>query len=288
MVSSLDQAAVEQYRRAGYVAPIDVLSRDEAARLRATLEAHEEATGGPLAGSQHHNAHLLFAWADRLVRHPRILDAVEGVIGPNIVVRGTSFFIKEPRDPRYVSWHQDATYWGLDPLDVVTAWVAISESTEENGAMRVVPGTHTETQIPHIETFSPDNMLSRGQEIAVAVDPAKAVTLALEPGQMSLHHVLLVHGSEPNPSARRRIGFAIRYMPTHVRQAGPKPAPVSLVRGTDTFNHFPHAPRPAYDLAPDAVAFHARAMADLAVQADALAAGLKAPQPLSAVAVPAA
>lgn len=284
MASSLDQAAVEQYRRGGYVAPLDVLSPDEAAALRATLEAHEAATGGPLAGSQRHNAHFLFTWADRLVRHPRILDAVEGVIGPDILVRGTSFFIKEPHDSRFVSWHQDATYWGLDPLEVVTAWVAISESTAENGAMRVVPGTHREEQIPHVETFSPDNMLSRGQEIAVSVDPADAVTLALDPGQMSLHHVLLVHGSEPNPSPRRRIGFAIRYMPTHVRQAGPKKDPVALVRGTDAHGHFPHAPRPTYDLAPDAVAYHARAMQDLAAQADALAAGIKAGQPAEAAA----
>lgn len=270
-MAPLSDSEVEHYRTKGYLAPIDVLSPNEVAEFRATLEAHE-AQHGPLSGAQRHNAHFLFTWADRLVRHSRILDAVEAVIGPNILIRGSSFFIKEACDQRFVSWHQDATYWGLEPLEVVTAWVALSDSVEENGALKVVPGSHRKEQIPHVETFSPDNMLSRGQEIAVKVDPQEARTLELHPGQMSLHHVLLVHGSEPNPSGRRRIGFAIRYMPTHVRQVGPRPDPTWLVRGTDDFRHFPEAPRPAFDLAPEAVAFHANAIAGKDVQSDAIAA----------------
>lgn len=270
-MARLSETQVAHYRTEGYLAPIDALSGDEVAGFRAALDAHE-ARHGTMSGPQRHNAHFLFTWADRLVRHPRILDAVESVIGPNILLRGSSFFIKEARDHRFVSWHQDATYWGLDPLDVVTAWVALSDSVEENGALKVVPGSHRKAQIPHVETFSPDNMLSRGQEIAVKVAPEEARTLELRPGQMSLHHVLLVHGSEPNPSDRRRVGFAIRYMPTHVRQAGPCPDPVWLVRGTDAHRHFPEAPRPAFDLAPEAVAFHANAIAGKDTQSDAISA----------------
>ena len=117
-----------------------------------------------------------------------------------------------------MSWHQDLTYWGLDPADIVTAWVALSESTAENGAMRVIPDAQTLEQVAHRDTFAANNLLTRGQEIAVDVDGDTAVTLSLEPGEMSLHHVRLIYGSDPNPSAKRRIGFAIRYLPTHVRQ----------------------------------------------------------------------
>lgn len=258
------------FQEQGYLYPVNVLSAAQAAGLRGKLEAHE-AAHGTLAGAQRHNSHLLFTWVDQLMRHSAVLDAVEALIGPNILVRGSSFFIKEAHDQRFVSWHQDATYWGLSPLEVVTAWVALSASTQENGAMQVVPGSHLEKQIPHVETFSSDNMLSRGQEVAVKVDPAKAVMLELQPGQMSLHHVLLIHGSEPNPSGQRRIGLAIRYMPTHVRQAGANPDAVSLVRGTDTFGHFPHAPAPQFDLAPEALEIHAQSMSRLSAQSDAIA-----------------
>ena len=137
-----------------------------------------------------------------------------------------------------MSWHQDLTYWGLDPADIVTAWIALSESGPQNGAMRVIPGTHTSEVVPHKDTFAANNLLSRGQEISVEVDETKAVTLELEPGQMSLHHVKLIHGSEPNPSDKRRIGLAIRYIPTHVRQIAGMTDSAMLVRGADAFGHF--------------------------------------------------
>lgn len=256
-MTSLSDDAVRQYHEEGYYAPIRALSADEAGALRAKLEAHE-AEHGRLAGPLRHKSHLLFTWLDELIRHPGILDAVEGVIGPDILCWGTSFFIKEPRNPGFVSWHQDSTYWGLDPADIVTAWVALSESTTENGAMRVVPGTQKMEQVAHRDTFSPDNLLSRGQEIAVDVDEAKAVTLELAPGEMSLHHVRLVHGSDPNPSDRRRIGFAIRYLPTHVRQTIGTHDSATLVRGTDRHGNFEPEQRPDADLSPGALDFHAR------------------------------
>ena len=269
VMSSLPRSSVKQFRTQGYLAPIDALSSSEARDIRTKLEAYE-AVSGVLAGPRSNSPHLLFTWVDELIRHSGILDAVESVIGRNILVRGSSFFIKEPHDLRFVSWHQDATYWGLEPLEVVTAWVAITESMEENGAMKVVPRSHLKEQIPHVETFSPNNMLSRGQEIAVAVNPDEAVTLELNPGQMSLHHVLLVHGSEPNPSAKRRVGIAIRYMPTHVRQTTPDPDFVTLVRGSDNYHHFPLADRPKSDLSAEAIAHHAEAMKARRVKANAI------------------
>ncbi len=221
-MKSLSPAAVRHYREHGYYAPVRALSNQEAGELRRHLEAYEHACGG-LSGPLRQKPHLLFTWLNDVIRHPAILDAVEDLIGPNILCWGTSFFTKEARDPSYVSWHQDSTYWGLEPPDIVTAWLAISESTVANGAMRVIPDSHIGEQMAHRDTFARDNLLSRGQEIAVEVDGAKAVDLVLQPGEMSLHHVRLIHGSEPNPSDRRRIGFAIRYLPTHVRQTVGRP-----------------------------------------------------------------
>ncbi len=173
-----------------------------------------------------------------------ILDAVSDVIGPDILCWTTNFFIKEPSSAGFVSWHQDSTYWGLDPDDVVTAWVAFTDAVPENGYMQFIPGTHKVDQLPHLDTFHRDNLLSRGQEIAVDVDTSKAVGIALQAGEMSLHHIKLVHGSEPNQSNDRRIGLAIRYIPTYVRQTKVRDAAM-LVHGTDKYGHFDNEPQAA-------------------------------------------
>ena len=248
--------AIARYRAEGYLAPIRALPAAEANAYRQRLEG-AEASGRLPEGGLRNKSHLLFPWLYDLIRHPGIVDAVEGVLGPDILCWSSSFFIKEPRNKSFVSWHQDLTYWGLDPADIVTAWVAISESTTENGAMRVMPGTHTTDIIPHSDTFDPDNLLSRGQEISVEVDASKAVALELQPGEMSLHHVKLIHGSEPNPSPKRRIGYAIRYIPTHVRQTAGMKDSATLVRGIDIYEHFLPEQRPDAELSDAAIAHHA-------------------------------
>ncbi|GGF28304.1 syringomycin biosynthesis enzyme [Aliidongia dinghuensis] len=253
----LGPAAAERFESQGFYAPIRAISTTEAADLRAKLETHER-QHGLLKGPWRHKTHLLFTWLDDLIRHPGILDAVEDILGPNLLVWGSSFFTKEAHDPSYVSWHQDSTYWGLDPADIVTAWVAFSESTAENGAMRVIPGSHKLDQLAHRDTFAEGNLLSRGQEIAVEVDEAQARMLELQPGEMSLHHVRLIHGSDPNPSEKRRIGFAIRYLPTHVRQVVGTHDSATLVRGVDAYGNFVPEERPLSDLSEAAIAFHAK------------------------------
>jgi ectoine hydroxylase-related dioxygenase (phytanoyl-CoA dioxygenase family) len=255
----LTSEAVKQYHHDGYYFPIRVLSTEEARTYRDRLEAHERIAGKPLQGNWRHKTHLLFTWADELVHHPRILDAVEDVIGPDILCWTTNFFIKEANNPGFVSWHQDSTYWGLDPDDVVTAWVAFTEVTPENGYMQVIPGSHKVNQLPHVDTFHRDNLLSRGQEIAVDVDKSKAVGLALKAGEMSLHHIKLVHGSDPNRTGDRRIGMAIRYIPTYVRQTKVRDSAM-LVRGVDKFGNFDPEPRPHGDLDEAALAAHADAV----------------------------
>jgi len=260
MPKMLSREAVEQYHRNGYYFPVPVLSPAEAARYRRGLEQHEAKTGQPLQGNWRHKTHLIFTWADELVHHPRILDAVEDVIGPDILCWTTNFFIKEAEHPGFVSWHQDSTYWGLDPDDVITAWVAFTDATAENGYMQFIPGSHRIEQLPHVDTFHKDNLLSRGQEIAVAVDESKAVGIPLRAGEMSLHHIKLVHGSAPNRSNDRRIGLALRYIPTHVRQTKLRDSAM-LVRGLDKYHHFDYEPRPRADLDQAALAAHADAVA---------------------------
>ena len=169
----------------------------------------------------------------------------------------TNFFIKEANNPAFVSWHQDSTYWGLSTPDVVTAWVALTPSNHANGAMTFIPGTHKSDQLEHRDTFAKNNLLTRGQEVAVDVDESEAVTIELRPGEISLHHVRLVHGSPANPSNDRRIGFAIRYIPTSVSQVAGEDS-ATLVRGVDTFHHFDPEPRPSSDMQPDFVALHRR------------------------------
>ena len=256
----LSPSEVESYRSEGFVSPVRVMSAADAHRYRRALEAHEARVGTPLQGNFRHKTHLLFTWADELVHHPMILDAVEDAIGPDILCWTTNFFIKEANSPGFVSWHQDSTYWGLDPDEVITAWVAFTEVTPENGYMQVIPGSHRVDQLPHVDTFHKDNLLSRGQEIAVEVDKSKAVGIALHAGEMSLHHIKLVHGSDANRSNDRRIGLAIRYIPTHVRQTKVRDSAM-LVRGTDKFHNFDPEPRPQADLDEAALAAHADSVA---------------------------
>ncbi|MSP98495.1 MAG: phytanoyl-CoA dioxygenase family protein [Betaproteobacteria bacterium] len=260
MPKLLSNETVAAYRRDGFYSPVRVMPAADARRYRDALERHEAKAGEPLQGNWRHKTHLLFTWADELVHHPNIVDAVEDVIGPDVLCWTTNFFIKEKSHPGFVSWHQDSTYWGLDPDDVVTAWVAFTEVTPENGYMQVIPGSHKIDQLPHLDTFHKDNLLSRGQEIAVEVDKSKAVGLAMHAGEMSLHHIKLVHGSEPNRSDDRRIGLAIRYIPTYVRQTKVRDAAM-LVRGTDNYCHFDYEPRPKADLDAAALAAHADSVA---------------------------
>jgi len=260
MPKILSREQIDAYDRDGLVFPVPVMSSSEAKGFRDRLEAYENSTGGPIQKQWRHKVHLLFTWADEIVRHPRILDAVEDVIGPNIICWTTNFFIKEANDPGYVSWHQDSTYWGLDPADVVTAWFAMSDAPVESGAMKFVLGSHKWDQIDHVDTFHEHNLLTRGQEIAMDVDEADGVYVPLKAGEISLHHIRAVHGSAPNTTGDRRIGLAIRYIPTYVRQEKIRDSAM-LVRGEDTHGHFDWEPRPDGDLSPAALAAHEDATA---------------------------
>jgi hypothetical protein len=263
MPKSLSEEAIDQYRNDGFFFPVPILEANEVAELRSRLEAFESQQGGPIEGAQRNKAHLLFKWLDDLIRHPRILDAVEDLIGPDILCWNTVFWIKEAESSTYVSWHQDLYYWGLDATDLVTAWVALSPASPESGCMRVLPGSHAEPLLPHKDTFNASNMLTRGQEIDVDVDEHKAVSMALRPGEMSLHNVRLAHASGPNTSGDRRIGISLHYIPTRARQGAAAWDSAALVRGRDIYGHFEPTPIPSKDMDPEAVAFHDRAVSAL-------------------------
>ena len=228
-----------RYANEGYLAPIRVLTIDEAASYRKRVEEFiSVAKAKGSATALRTKAHLHCPALLELVHLPAILDAIGDVLGPDLLCRSSSIFLKEPGDPSYVAWHQDATYWDLDPPDVATAWVALTESTVENGALKVIPRSHLAPLLDHGTINDPANMLSRGQAITAALNEDEAVALTLAPGEMSIHHVSLAHGSAPNRSSGRRVGVAIRYVAPHVKKNGPRRDSALLVRGADRFGNF--------------------------------------------------
>ncbi len=228
---------LESYPENGIATPVRVIEESEAERLKEKVMT-VRSSGNPDAElALQTSPHLLFPWLFDLATRPSILDAVEQLLGPDILIWSSQFFIKDPGDGGFVSWHQDSTYWGLEPNTITTAWIALAPSTPESGCMQVAPGSHLKDQLPHKDTFEENNLLSRGQEIAVDVSKMKTIDVVLNPGEMSLHHVAMVHGSEPNVSSMARIGFVVRYIPTSVRQIGGRTR-ATLVRGQDVFNNF--------------------------------------------------
>ncbi|WP_299848101.1 phytanoyl-CoA dioxygenase family protein [uncultured Roseovarius sp.] len=252
MGKKLTEAQIEAYHRDGFVAPVDIFSEDEAARLRKALEEAEAKWPEAFVGAARNNAHLNLMCLDEIVHNSGLVDAAEDLVGPNILNYGTVLFIKEPHDPGFVSWHQDARYMGLEPHVGVTAWVALSDANDQSGCMRMIPGSHKELQA-HDDTFGEDNILTRGQEVR-DVDESKAISTPLRPGQASFHSARVIHSSQPNQSDDRRIGFVIQpYMPPHVEQTI-VPTYAQLVRGEDPHGNFKRAGRPKQDMAPEDLA----------------------------------
>jgi non-haem Fe2+, alpha-ketoglutarate-dependent halogenase len=244
MSKLLAASDLEAFRRDGYLCPLRGLSDDEAGAALAALEAFEIRHGG-FGKRLRFKAHLRLAALMNVARNPTILDAVEDLIGPNILLFTSTLWPKDGRDGRFVSWHQDSAYFGLDPHEEVTAWVAFTASNRENGCVRVMPGSHLGADYSHDETYEPDNLLIRGQTIR-GLDEAKAVDLELRPGEFSLHQERTVHGSLPNPSSARRIGYALFFIPTHVRSTLGRRSAL-LVRGRDEYGHWDADPVARFD-----------------------------------------
>lgn len=258
-VSGLTRDDVAHYRRDGFLFPVDVLDPDEARRCADDALALA-ANGLPDHGAPwNQKSHLLLPSLDRLVREPRLTGAVASILGDDLLVLSADLFVKPAGSTRRITWHQDVNFWQLEPLEVLTAWVALTPATTENGCVRYVAGGH-HGRVEHVERPDPENMLSRGQEVAVAVDEADAVEVRLRPGQVSFHHALTPHASGPNRTDAPRIGFAVRYAPTRVRQLAGPPISARLARGVDRHGHFAHESGPEAVLSPAARALHRRAL----------------------------
>ena len=240
---NLSSEQINQYNNDGYIAPIDVLSKDEATEVKKEIEYIEKKWPDELEGLGRNYAHLISPVLDKVSHNSKILDAVESIIGKDILVCGTTLFIKNPDQKGFVSFHQDAKYIGLEPHNWVTGWVAITDSNEENGCMRMLKGSHKEDLKFHNQKFDENNLLTRGQTVE-NVPINKTIPVILKAGQLSLHHPQIVHGSGLNKSNDRRIGFAIQsYIGTNVDEVLGK-IYVQQARGSDTFKYHQHVKRP--------------------------------------------
>ena len=268
MTLLLSPGQLQAYERDGFVFPVDVLTNQEVNALRGELQAWETARGSDIDFPEKSKSYLLFNWADQLVHHPKILDAVQDLIGPDILVYHSTLFIKEAGTPAYVRWHQDSTYFYLQPHLHVTAWVALSDASVQAGCMRVLPGSHRWGAFEHDDKPEPMNMIRRGQGISERFDHETGTMMPVSAGQMSLHHTDLVHASGANESADRRIGYAISYIPAHVRPVGDIRPSALCVRGR-SHGHFAEEQRLDVPLSPLAHERHQQALALFRARQDA-------------------
>lgn len=248
----------ERYERDGFVFPLDLIPAAEAVRFRRNLETVESRYSGalPLDRYMKFDPHILIPMVAGIARDPRILDCAEFFLGPDLMLANTNFFLKEPRSPDYITWHQDLYYVGLEGDDYLTVWLALSPSNLENGCMRFLRGSHRE-RLPHRDTFAKDNMLTRGQTVDAPIDPSRVEDVVLAPGQASVHHGWMAHASSPNRSDDRRIGLVIRYMSPRLRQTASEDRDYAvLVRGQDRYNNFVQIPLPERDFDPQSIALY--------------------------------
>ncbi|HVB15666.1 MAG TPA: phytanoyl-CoA dioxygenase family protein [Stellaceae bacterium] len=255
----LNQQQIDQYRHDGYLFPLPALSAAELAECNAGLARYEAWLGTPVnqADRRWRSAgYVVLPWLDALARHPRILDVVEDLIGPDILVYTATFFIKEAHSPTFAAWHQDATYFGLDPHEHVTAWVALSDASADAGCMEVVSSQGAPRQLHHAALGLEHSINGGGQAIVERFYEGDGEMMALPAGSFSLHHTLCRHRSAPNRAGHRRVGIGISYIPAHCRLTGTVRMCARLARGHDTGGHFDLIPTPEGEFHPAAVARH--------------------------------
>ncbi len=248
----LSASLVAQYWQDGYLFPLEITPPDQAQEWRQAFEDMERdwlASDLPLPLNSYKrlNAQCVMPLAWEIGSNKAVLDVVEGVLGPDILLYAVEFFVKEPGTTHTVSMHQDLTYWGMGAIDgLLTAWIALSPATPQSGCMDFVRASHKNAILPHSDTFDANNLLSRGQEVSVEVADKDKVAIEIHPGQMSLHHGLTIHGSGPNTSDDRRIAAVVRYLTPEVAQEHGNKDYAIPVRGQDTGGNFRHY-QPAQD-----------------------------------------
>jgi hypothetical protein len=258
-MKALSQEQVDSYRYNGFLFPVPALTPDEVATCLAGLQRLEQELGSPVAEADvkwRSHAYAHSPWFNTLIRHKRILDAIEDVIGPNILVWTSTFFIKEPHSPTFAAWHQDGTYFGLEPKEQVCAWVALTDASEQAGCMEQLSSRGVPRQYNHAALGLANSINRAGQTIMEAFDQSNPVAMALRAGEFSLHHELAVHRSAPNHASHRRVGIGLNYIPTHVRVDSPVRCKAMLVRGEDRYGHFDLIDPPSAERDAAALAVH--------------------------------
>jgi hypothetical protein len=240
----LSASAVSTYHRDGILFPLAALPPARVLQLRESLEAVEAGLGDRPTPMRWTN--LCFSWAYDVAMDPTVLDSVEALLGPEIIVMGSIVLSKHPGHDAYVGWHQDSMNDGEDAAPAVSAWIAVTDSTPANGCMRIIPATQRK-MLAHCEVPDPANLLRAGRVLAEPVNEEQAVDVELRAGEMSLHHDLIVHGSRPNCGVGKRIGFVVRYTTPAARSRG---FPVVRARGNAACPHLELAGRPP-DAEPD-------------------------------------
>ena len=252
MAKALTNGQVKQFEEDGFLFPYDVYTPEEAAVLYEYYAKLEETLGEEPQKRFRIKAQLPFPWLCDVVRHPRLLDAVEELIGPNILCWGAAFFTKNAHDPRFISWHTDSFIYGFEPAETVTAWLGFNDATLESGCLKYIPGSH-KTIAQHEIHPNPNNLASLGQNV-IDVPEDKAVEAVLRAGQVVFHHERVVHSSTPNRSPHPRIGFSIHYVAPHVRETRFEGATAMLLRGQDQYGYWGVDPEPRKDLDPVCIA----------------------------------
>ncbi|MEO1016931.1 MAG: phytanoyl-CoA dioxygenase family protein [Pseudomonadota bacterium] len=261
MTGQFSANAVQQFREQGYYFPYRLMPPEQAEALAARFMAFTESDAAkryprPVDQIYLLKVHLLFKWADEICHDAGLLDAVESLIGPDIMVWSSGVFWKGAHSGAHVSWHQDSTNYELDRAEgVVRAWVALTPATHENGTMHFMPGGHRLGQIKHNDMKAEGELLSRGETIDLKIDHEKTVPVLIEAGEVSFHHLHMPHGSGPNNSERPRVNYVITFInPEVAPRVGPDCA--TLVRGADRHRHYEHEPRPLQDFDPEATRAH--------------------------------
>ncbi|WP_233838031.1 phytanoyl-CoA dioxygenase family protein [Paraburkholderia sp. ZP32-5] len=270
MAKRLTASQLEQYDEKGFLYPLDVFSAAQAKNYLDQLEGFEaeQNSAAGVAGNFrprkgkgfNFKPHLLFRWVDEIAHNPVILDYVEDLIGPDIRLFNLAVWPKNPRDPAYISWHQDSTYFALDPASQVTVWIALADAPVEAGCMEVVPGSHKLGQLHHSEVPSDTILLSRGQTIDVPYDRSRTEFMPVKAGQCSLHDTYLIHASGPNQADFRRVGMAFSYIPASSRCVSDVRMTAMLVRGEDKWGYYDDEPRPQVDYGEAERAAHAHSV----------------------------
>ncbi|MGE3643296.1 MAG: phytanoyl-CoA dioxygenase family protein [Beijerinckiaceae bacterium] len=253
MPKVLTQDQIQFYDQNGFLFPVNCFSKSEAATLSSRVASMEAQIGHELQARFRIKAHLPFPWLCDVIRHAPLLDAVEDVIGPNILCWGASFFSKQAHDPRYISWHNDTYFYAFDPPETLSAWVSFNDATLKSGCVQYIPGSHRGPPPEHEFKPHPDNLAPDGRTV-IGVDESLAVPAILDAGQVVFHHESVIHGSGPNNASHPRVGFVIHYIAPHVRETRYEGATAMLCRGVDTHGYWKPDPEPRFDLDPDCIA----------------------------------